>query len=346
MLAGCASVAVREPGLASYNIKGTTYVPLISLCELSKINWDYDTFARKVTLTKGPQKINLMIGSSTVMVNGSPQDIKYPVDIYKGAVVVPYRFKRDVIDPLFKAYLHKGIPTPTPVKRIKKIIIDPGHGGDDPGAIGRTGLKEKEVCLDIARKLDVLLRSQGFEITLTRDCDKTVSLLERAKLANSTDTDLFISIHANANRVRRLYGFEVYYLSSKIDDSERALLTAKKENLKLEDAAFARHSINLDATIWDLIYTQNRAESIELAEHICGVAGDNLDIRILGIKGANFSVLKTCRMPAVLIEVGFLSNRYEEKMLNNRFYRQQIAEAIALGIESYSKGYAIMQAQR
>ncbi len=321
-------------------------MPLLSICEARDINWDYDIFTRKITLTRQLQKINLMVGSSKLMVNGSLQDIRYPVDIYRGAVVVPYRFKRRIIDSLFKLYLPEERPDLTYIRRIKKIIIDPGHGGKDPGAIGRSGLREKDVNLDITRRLKQLLVQQGIEVIMTRNYDKTLSLASRSRLANSKDADLFVSIHANSNRVRSLSGFEVYYLSSKIDDSLRALTTAKKVDLDLENATFLEKTLILKATLWDLIYTRNRAESIELAQYICKAVNNNLHIKTYRIKGAPFYVLKNTRTPAILIEVGYISNPYEEKKLSNRFYRQQIAEAIALGINNYSRGYLIIQAHR
>jgi N-acetylmuramoyl-L-alanine amidase len=335
LFSGCAAVPVKESGLASYNINGISYVPLVSLCELRNINWDYDTFTRRVTLTQGSQQVNLLVGSSQVIVNGASQDLKQPVDIYEGMVVVPYRFKKDVLDNLFKSGF---VPERQALIYIKRIIIDPGHGGDDPGAIGITGLMEKYVCLDIAKRLKNLLTSEGAEVILTRNYDKTLTLAGRSEVANSCDADLFISIHANANRVRRLNGFEVYYLTSDIDDGKRALLTAA-ENAEphLKGVLFGSNNIDLKATVWDLIYTQNRAESMELARSICRAVGNNLEIKVLGIKEAPFFVLKTTHMPAVLVEVGFLSNLYEERGLRNDFYRQQIAEAISQGVRSYSR---------
>ena len=343
-LIGCATVPRLEQGLTSYNLNGIAYVPLISLCELKNINWNYDTFARKVTLSSGADQVNLMLGSSLVIVNGVSKDIRYPVDIYKGTIVVPYRFKEEIADTLFKPPYPKGMPA-LYFKGIKRIVIDPGHGGSDPGAIGRTGVREKDVCLDISKRLKNLLAGLGLEVVLSREYDKTLSLSQRVALANNYDADLFISVHANSNRARRLSGFETYYLSSKIDDGRRALLAAENADLKLEKASILNPNFDLKATIWDLIYTQNRAESIGLAQRLCQVAGDNLNTKVLGVKGAPFYVLKNAKMPAVLIEVGFLSNPFEEKMLRNNFYRQQIAETLALGIKSYCQEYIIAQSQ-
>lgn len=333
IFSGCATVP-KEAGLPVLRINGTNYVPLLSVCETMGINWDYDTFSRTVSLSQCGRSVNLMLGSSQVFVDGSARDIRYPVDIHEGRIVVPYRFKEEILDSLFKpGYVAPAQPA-VYLGRIRKIIIDPGHGGRDPGAIGRTGLKEKDVCLDIAKRLKTILEAKGIEVILTRPYDKTLVLSDRSNLANSRDADLFVSIHANANRVKWMNGFEVYHLTSNSDDTQRALLAAKEDRPVLKDAVFANDSLSLKATVWDLIYTQNRSESMELARHICSVVRDTLYVKNIRVKGANFYVLKSTHMPAILVEVGFLSNYNEEKTLKSPYYRQQLAEAIASGLLS------------
>ncbi|MCX5714512.1 MAG: N-acetylmuramoyl-L-alanine amidase, partial [Candidatus Omnitrophica bacterium] len=114
-----------------------------------------------------------------------------------------------------------------PLVKIKKVVVDAGHGGYDPGAIGRTGLKEKDVNLDIAKRLSNLLRSEGVKVTLTRSSDTFVSLGKRVRLANDSGADLFVSIHSNASRTRSLCGFETYYVSHGVNDSKRAAYAAR-----------------------------------------------------------------------------------------------------------------------
>lgn len=338
---GCATVPTYELVIPTYNINGISYLPLASLCDLRNINWDYDTFAKTITLKKESKEINLLLGSSLILIDGAPCDLKYPVDIYKGTVVVPYKFMSNIIDVLFKPIYPKEITPSSYITEIRKIVIDPGHGGKDPGAIGRTGSREKDICLDIAKRLRIVLESYGLNVFLTRDYDRSISLEERARFANRRDADLFISIHANANRVKSLSGFEVYYISNRVDDSRRALVSAENADLKLENASFGSQTLNLKATVWDIIYGQNRSESIELARHICKSISNNLETRVLGVKGAPFYVLKWTQMPSILVEVGFLSNSYEERLLRNGFYRQQIAEAMAAGIRNYCWDYTL-----
>jgi len=342
LLTGCATLTPGEPGVPAYSINGRSYLPLVSLCDLKAINWDYDTFARTVTLKKDSHQINLAVGSSIALVDGEPKDLKYPVDLYEGAVVVPAKFNYDVLTPFFKKPEYPPVITESsyPLK-IKTIVIDPGHGGKDPGAIGVTGLREKDVCLDIGRRLETALKKYGFEVYLTRDNDRFIELKERAGLANRREADLFISIHANANMAHRVSGLEVYYVGLDVDDSRRALTSAEKADLKLENCVLAPQTLNLKATVWDLLYGQNRCESVELSRKICDYASRNLDIKISGIKGASYAVLKLTEMPAILVEVGYLSNSYEEKLLRKEFYRQQICEAIAGGLEGYCRDYRL-----
>jgi N-acetylmuramoyl-L-alanine amidase len=343
-VSGCATIPTRE-ALPTYNINGATYLSLVSLCEARGINWEYDTLTRTVVLKKDTHKINLMVGDSLALVDGESRYLNDPVDIYQGMLVVPYKFKERIIDVLFKEY-YPGRRAGPLLSRIKKIVIDAGHGGMDPGAIGRTGLREKAVTLDIAKRLANLLRQEGVSVIMTRSADTTVSLTRRVDIANNAEADLFLSIHANANRVRSLKGFEIYYLSPRADDSRRALSAAQNVALDLEGASFAGKSLSLKAILWDMIYTYNRAESVELARTVCRNIDRNLDTRILGIKGANFYVLKGVRVPAVLIETGFLSNYDEERLLRNGYHRQQIAGAIKDAISDYAQDLAMAEVNR
>jgi len=338
---GCATVPTKE-ALPTYDINGITYLPLVPLCDLKGVNWEYDTFTRTVTLTKDSHKINLMVGDTLLLVDAKAQHLRHPVDIYQGAVVLPYKFKEDIFEPLFKESL-RSLPAALPVSGIKKVIIDAGHGGTDPGAIGRGGLREKDVTLDITKRLAKILKTAGMEVILTRSTDRFVALSDRVNISENSHADLFISIHANANRVRSLNGFEVYYVSSSVNDSQRALSAAKEAVLDFDNTCLADDSLNLKATLWDMIYTCSRAESIDLSRYICQAAHNNLEVKILGIKDARFYVLKGTHLPAVLIEIGFLSNYDEERLLKNIYYRQRIAEALAQGIKNYAMDYTLTQ---
>lgn len=340
LLSGCVTVPTRE-ALPTYNINGTTYYALLSLCDLRGINWQYDTFIRHVTLSKDSHKINLMVGDTLVLVDGNTFHLNHPVELYQGTIVVPYKFKEQIIDVLFKEAYPARKPV-LPLLKLRKIVIDAGHGGTDPGAIGRTGLREKDVNLDIAKRLSKLLRSNGVDVVMTRTTDRFVPLSTRVNIANDSGAALFVSIHSNANRVRSLSGVEVYYVASSVSDSKRADYAARNAALNLDSACFASRSQDLKAILWDMIYTSARAESIEFSHALCRAMNDNLGARILRIKGARFEVLSGVRMPAVLIEVGFLSNYNEEHKLKNSYYRQKIAEAVVQGIEDYAQGVTLI----
>jgi len=344
-LSGCATVPKRE-ALSTYNIGGVTYVSLVSLCESENIAFEYDTFTRTANLSKGSHRINLMVGQRLLLVDDVPQYLKYPVDIYQGTVAIPYKFKEQILDSLFKERYPERKITLSPSK-IKKIVIDAGHGGKDPGTIGKRGLREKDVNLDIAKRLSKLLRADGIGVVMTRSTDNFISLERRVAIANDSKVDLFISIHSNANRVRSLNGLEVYYISPYVNDSKRALYCAQNAVLNLDKSFFVSSpSLNLKATLWDMIHTSNRAESVRLARDVCSAIDKNLSTKVLGVKGAPFYVLKGVHMPAILIETGFLSNYQEERLMKNAYYRQQIAECIEQAIQRYARDFTLMEAAR
>jgi N-acetylmuramoyl-L-alanine amidase len=225
-----------------------------------------------------------------------------------------------------------------PITRVQKVALDPGHGGPDPGAIGRSfGLREKDVNLDIARRAAELLRREGVQVVMTRANDSFIPLAKRAAIANSAGADIFLSIHSNANRSRHLSGFEAYYVSPNVSDAKRALSAAKGPLPKLESSCFGGNSPQLRAIIWEMSYASARAESIEMSRAACRWAREIAGAETLGVKGARFVVLREARTPAALLEVGFLSNPQDERRLSNPVYRQQIAEAIVEGIREYSQ---------
>ncbi len=342
-VSGCATVTPRS-AIPAYSIKGVTYYPLVSLCGLRGVDIKYDTLIRTVYLDKDTKRVSLRAGDSLVLVNDNIMHLNSPVDIYQGTIVVPKQFKEQIFDILFpQAVFGHRRPVKGKIK-LNKVIIDAGHGGNDPGAIGKNGLREKDVNLDIARRLSDLLRAEGVHTVLTRSSDKFIPLSSRVNIANKSGADLFISIHANANRSRSLSGFEVYYVAPSISDSKRASMTAKSASLRLKNAVFASSSQDLQAIVWDMIYTNSRAESIDLAHSLCKVMDSSVDANILGVKSARFQVLKGVRTPGVLIEVGFVSNLNEEKLLRSSTYRQRLAEGILEGIREYCPDMDLVEA--
>lgn len=225
----------------------------------------------------------------------------------------------------------------------RRIVIDPGHGGHDPGAVGLKGLYEKDVVLDIALKLKKILLSNPLnEVVLTRETDVFLSLEKRTAIANKKNADLFVSIHANASPRRQAKGVETYLLNWA--DDEEAMRVAARENaisLKKMKAINRQMQMDvLDIIKSDLMRQNKRDESIKLAHYIqksiVSTLNNNRENTLdLGIKQALFYVLFGARMPSVLVEVSFISNPEEERLLSSDYYRVQIAEAIAEGLNKY-----------
>ncbi len=219
---------------------------------------------------------------------------------------------------------------------IKTIVIDAGHGGNDPGAIGRRlHVKEKSLTLQLARKIKSLLTDEGLKVIMTRDSDVFIPLPRRSEIANKSNADLFVSVHVNASRSRYMRGFECYYLSNATDDNARALEAFEDSSLKINEEASAQRSKPLDKTLWDMTLTENRLESAELASYICDSVDDSLIIGSRGVKTARFYVLKHTNIPSVLVEAGYLSNRYEEIKLKDDSFLDKMAKAVAQGILKY-----------
>ena len=222
------------------------------------------------------------------------------------------------------------------------VVIDPGHGGKDPGAVGRRGLREKDITLKVSKMLkwEMRRRFKKTKVVLTRERDVYMALDERTAIANSVDADLFVSIHVNASYNRKAQGVETYYLGSTQD--EDALRVAAREN-----ATTTRETTEiLQYILRDLERSSNQQESIRLASLVQESLSGRLkrryrDIKSNGIKGALFYVLVNCDMPSILVEVSFITNPRDERRLRRTAYLREIARGIADGIERYIRGESI-----
>jgi N-acetylmuramoyl-L-alanine amidase len=231
----------------------------------------------------------------------------------------------------------------------RRIVIDPGHGGHDPGAIGPDGLYEKDVVLDIALRLrKILAADPSNEVFLTRDRDVFIPLEERTAIANRKNADLFVSIHANASPRRHTRGIETYLLNW-TDDEEANRVAARENQISLKQMKEMNRKMDVvDVIKNDLLRENKRDESIKLANYIqrrmvSGLADDQRSERDLGVKQALFYVLFGARMPSVLVEVSFISNPVEEHLLSQDSYRTEIAKAIAEGLDTYISSAPVIQ---
>ncbi|HKY33639.1 MAG TPA: N-acetylmuramoyl-L-alanine amidase [Candidatus Polarisedimenticolia bacterium] len=226
-----------------------------------------------------------------------------------------------------------GSPLAEPSGPLRRVVLDPGHGGSEEGAVSRSGLKEKEIVLDIARRLRDRLAGDGYSVALTRDGDEAVDLESRTALANQAGADLFVSIHANASLRSAVHGAETYFLSYGASDEE-AMSLARLENRSPAGPGAVRGD-DIKAVLWEMAQAEHLASSSRLADiiqtELNGLGGTS----DRGVKQAPFRVLVGAAMPAVLVEVGFVSNDAEEKRLASGDYREQVAAAMASAIDRF-----------
>lgn len=213
-----------------------------------------------------------------------------------------------------------------PLKRgAKLIVLDPGHGGNDPGAIGPTGYYEKDAVLDIARRVEKYLEPYKYNVYLTRSKDVFIPLKQRAVVANSKDADLFVSVHCNASPSSKVKGTRSY-IYSRTASSKAAAEAAKFENKKVGAFEFLLNDLRKSAFEY---------LSIEAAGYVQQKLVDSFRLKWEPTERAPFYVLANTNMPSILVETAFISNREEEKKLATAAFRDSVAKGIARGIAEY-----------
>ena len=218
------------------------------------------------------------------------------------------------------------------------IAIDPGHGGRDPGAIGKRGTREKDVALSVAKRMKAIInRSEGYRAILTRDGDRFVSLRNRVKKARAAEADIFVSLHADSFKSPQARGASVYALSLSGASSEAARWIAEKEN-----ASDLIGGISLDdkddliaSVLLDLSQTATIQDSLDLGSDVLENIGKVSKLNNEQVQQAGFAVLKAPDMPSILIETAFLSNPNEERKLRNPKHQQKLAQAVFTGIRNH-----------
>lgn len=243
-----------------------------------------------------------------------------------------------------------AVEQPAPVKTIEDVMrgaigmrpliiaIDPGHGGQDPGAIGKSGRREKDIVLAISRELAQQINATpGLKAYLTRDSDVFIPLNKRARLARAANADMFISIHANAAENRSANGSSVFVLSLRGASSQRARWLADKENASdmIGGVQLEKASNTLASVLIDLTQSGQMKASADAAQHVLGGLDNIGDLHKSSIEHANFAVLRTSDMPAMLVETAFISNPTEERQLADPDYQRKLAGAVLSGINTY-----------
>ena len=315
---------------------------------------------QKIVFSLGDDKIKVTANIAFVIINDKPYQLTNNIIYKKGTFYAPLD---DFLDLLNKQTgsqysinynslsiknslgVKNSLTSSVDLKKEKKkwkfdtIIIDPGHGGKDPGAIGYRGTKEKDIALDVSKRLAKKIeRNSKTKVILTREEDIFVRLQDRTKFANANKGDLFISIHTNAAEDRRASGFETFLIG--INKNEEAIRVAARENavLELEDGGATK--LTDEALIKA---TMSQAAFANLSEQFAALVQEEMGKRIQsknrGVKQAGFYVLMGASMPNVLVELGFISNPNEEKKLNSSSYRDMLATSIYYAVLKYQKSF-------
>jgi len=333
--APCAGKAFRGPAgtisLETRTFGAVEFVPLYDLAEALglQVSWFYE--ARVLELRGDGVTLSMMPGSRTVLVDKrTALQMDAGVVFSRGVPYVPATFLTETLKP----YFAKLRTTAKSSGGARLVVLDPGHGGRDQGAAGY-GIIEKELTLDVARRVRAHLTAKGIKVRMTRETDVYVPLARRAEIANELGATVFVSIHANAvsENPRMISGTETFYLSRAQTASDAA--TERLENSPLKDevhSSWGSLTTRLKRLLLGNHLKQTRSTSISLAQRIQArlgavAVGDNR-----GIKPANLQVLRETLCPACLVEIGFLSNPTDASYLSKPWYRQKIADAIAQGI--------------
>jgi N-acetylmuramoyl-L-alanine amidase len=227
---------------------------------------------------------------------------------------------------------------------IDTIVIDPGHGGKDPGAIGAKKVYEKDIVLDVGLKLGDLIKKNipGVKVIFTRKDDRFIELKRRTQIANENNAKVFISIHVNSNRKKNINGFETYILGPEKGESAKEVVLKENAVINFEDASSQKEYQGINT----ILATMAQSAFMRQSEHLASLIQDEMtnklraiNMKNRGVKQAPFWVMVGASMPAVLSEIGFITNAYESRILKTGSYQQKIAEGIYNGLRRFKKDY-------
>lgn len=354
---GAVSVAVTARAVTPVEA-GRVWISMAELAKKFSLEERREGLSGRIILSGESLEIVLCPGMRLARLNGKTVMLKDRVRYQGEKVLLPAEILAEIADARFASRIiipllprHRSEP-----ERLK-VVIDAGHGGRDPGAIGPTGITEKQVNLAISRKLARLLEAEGIDVVLTREHDRYISLAERSNIANRAQPDLFISIHANSTRLGYVSGCETYYLpeefvqsravddfvsadsrryhgyaSGGYDDNKRALAASKYYLPPMKHVGNFSGDAVSRMVVWNMLLEQYRRESRKLAQAIQRQLSRALNVSDRGVKTEAFSVLKWTYAPAVLVEVGFLSNPLWERLLASSSIQESIASALCRAV--------------
>ncbi len=350
-------------------ISSKTYISEYDIRTLLPVQSSFDIILQRGKVMRGPRFAIYTVGMSVALAGDMLLRSDYPVTRLQGEVLIPLDIALPMIESLLDGYIvtlkgdsiivkeeeatvHKEQKKTTPLPRISKdaigfIVVDAGHGGKDPGAIGKSGIKEKVITLQIAHLLALELQKKfpGIDVVMTRTTDKFLELGERTAIANRLlkkgVNGIFVSIHCNAAVVSKISGFETYYLSQN-PSNEEARTTAVLENnvIIFEEPEKRKRYSDVDIIEALMLTTQIQKESSMLAHAIQKGLDKNIsEFKSKGVKKADFFVLRGCLMPSALVEVGYITNAKEKTFLTDKNYQKKLARGIAEGIMSFIDAY-------
>lgn len=297
----------------TFTFENVLFVPLTSFAKAYGFEENWNSKTKIVTIEYQKSKYSFRAGSSYALINGRVTRMPANAKMVNGRLLIPFQFGMQVMalhkDSLIPNNNTKIIPqpkwSPAPLRGNFTIVLDPGHGGKDVGARGRRGLNEKDINLDIARRVRDKLQAKGINVVMTRSKDIFIELWRRVNIASNNKASLFVSIHTNAARNRTVNGIEVFY--------------------------FAGACAKLNGPY----YRQNQNQSYQYAKLAQAQMRKDVKSSSRGVKNARYFVLKNARTPAVLIEVGFITNSWEEGNLASTSHREKLAQAITQSIVDY-----------
>jgi N-acetylmuramoyl-L-alanine amidase len=329
------------------NVDNIAYIDIDQMAAIWKANVKEERTDKRIYLNLYDEQFIFLTHSVYFSYKNTDYKMAYPLLSHGGKYLLPAEFITVTLPYLFKDKVKwngkKLTITKPQDNTIKTIVLDPGHGGKDPGAVGkRLKALEKDVNLAVSLKLKSYLEKElGVNVLMTRSDDRFVSLVERTKFANENKADLFICIHTNASKNRASKGVEIYYLSTAKTTEARAVEALENSVVELYEGGqeAIRKYDDLALILSDIMQAENLEQSnnlaLKLQMNTC--AGTKSPDR--GIKQANFYVLRGAFMPAVLVEMGFISNSVEEAFLVNLQYQERLARTIFEGIKSFKYRY-------
>jgi len=326
------------------------------LIERYKLNSRYDEIAGRLVLFKNNQTAVFIVSRQAAIIDGLISRSDHSVSLLKGDILIPLDMANDFTNAFDdkKPIIPKEDPKippeekiTIPTEKINFIVIDAGHGGKDPGAVSKTGVHEKNIALSISQLVETELKKhlKDVEIILTRKNDTFIELEKRTDIANSKlkkgSNGIFVSIHLNASLSDKISGVETYYLSQTPTNEEaRKTAALENESVRFETNRRKGSYQDIDYIEARMMTTQIQKESVMLANLIQkSLVKELKDLKDRGVKKADFFVLRGVLMPAVLVEVGYMTNPSDLSKLTKKSYQESAAKAISNGILEFIEDY-------